>query len=64
MKLKLVPTYYFGKGIVDKELAKELKLKKVKVALLAYGGGSIKRNGLYNSIVKACKQAKVKLAQH
>ncbi|GHU30554.1 hypothetical protein FACS1894166_00410 [Bacilli bacterium] len=64
MKLKLVPTYYFGKGVVDKELAKELQLKRVKTVLLAYGGGSIKRNGLYHSIVKACKQAKVKLVEH
>ncbi|MCY6959746.1 iron-containing alcohol dehydrogenase [Clostridium brassicae] len=46
-----IPTnVHFGKGRI-KVLAKEIKKYGSKV-LLTYGGGSIKRNGLYDSIVE------------
>jgi alcohol dehydrogenase YqhD (iron-dependent ADH family) len=62
-KFQLIPVYYFGKDVIKDNLAKELKNHKVKKAFLPYGGGSIKRNGLYNEIINACKQAKVKLIE-
>jgi alcohol dehydrogenase YqhD (iron-dependent ADH family) len=36
----------------------------VSVVLLTYGGGSIKKNGLYDQIIFACKKAKVKIIEH
>jgi alcohol dehydrogenase YqhD (iron-dependent ADH family) len=63
-QLQIIPKYYFGENIVNEHLAQELKEHSVKTVLLAYGGGSIKHNGLYDEIVKACKQAKVKLIEH
>jgi alcohol dehydrogenase YqhD (iron-dependent ADH family) len=62
--LQIIPKYYFGEAVVNQHLVEELKHHQVKTVLLAYGGGSIKRNGLYDEIVKACKQAKVKLVEH
>lgn len=38
---------YFGKGAAKEALAAELP-KYGKHVLLAYGGGSIKRNGIYD----------------
>lgn len=32
--------------------------------MLVYGGGSIKKNGLYEQIINACSEAKVKLFEH
>jgi alcohol dehydrogenase YqhD (iron-dependent ADH family) len=64
VKLKIVPTYYFGKEVVNQHLSNELKLQNVKTLMLAYGGGSIKRNGLYDEIIKAAKKAKVKVIEH
>jgi len=48
-----VPTkIIFGKGQIDKLTAEVPKDKKV---LLLYGGGSIKKNGVYNQVISALK---------
>ena len=53
-------TYYnptkliFGKGQID-QLKKELK-QYGKNVLLVYGGGSIKRNGLYDQVTGILKK--------
>ena len=44
----------FGKGQVEK-LRDEVP-KYGKKVLLVYGGGSIKRNGLYDQVVKILKE--------
>ena len=44
------PTHvYFGKGALEKALKAELPAGAKKV-LLAYGGGSIKKNGIYEEV--------------
>ena len=49
-----IPTkVYFGKGQIDK-LNESLKQFGKKV-LLTYGGGSIKKNGLYDEVIKILK---------
>jgi alcohol dehydrogenase YqhD (iron-dependent ADH family) len=63
-KFKLQPLYYFGRDVVKDNLHKELKLLKTKTVLLIYGGGSIKKNGLYNEIVGACKKCNVKVIEY
>lgn len=50
---------YFGKNALD-SLGAELK-KYGKKVLLVYGGGSIKKNGLYDEVVKAVKESGLKL---
>lgn len=40
---------YFGEGCVKQHLEKRLK-NYGKTVLLAYGGGSVKRNGIYEQI--------------
>lgn len=50
---------YFGKNALD-SLGAELK-KYGKKVLLVYGGGSIKKNGLYNEVVKAIRENGLKL---
>lgn len=47
---------YFGEGAVDQALAAELPVMGSKV-MLAYGGGSIKRSGLYDKLVATLKDA-------
>ncbi|HNW82497.1 MAG TPA: iron-containing alcohol dehydrogenase [bacterium] len=49
--LTLPTEIFFGKGQVS-VLGKTLKKEKCTKALLAYGHGSIKRNGVYDDIVK------------
>jgi alcohol dehydrogenase YqhD (iron-dependent ADH family) len=63
-KFKLIPKYYLGQNVVIDYLPKELKKHQVKTALLVAGGGSIKRNKLYDHIKAACKRAHVKLIEH
>lgn len=48
-------TQYFGEKVVEKHLPDELK-KVGKNVLLAYGGGSIKRTGIYDEIVSILKE--------
>lgn len=50
---------YFGKNQLE-HLPEEL-LKFGKKVLLVYGGGSIKKNGLYDSIVKLAKENGIEL---
>ena len=50
---------YFGRNALD-SLGTELK-KYGKRVLLVYGGGSIKKNGLYDKIVNAVKESGLEL---
>lgn len=50
---------YFGKSALD-NLGEELK-KYGKKVLLVYGGGSIKKNGLFDEVVNAVKESGLKL---
>lgn len=52
---KHVPVY-FGEGVVDAYL-QNLLLKYGKNILLAYGGGSIKNNGIYNKMMEILNNA-------
>ena len=45
-----IPKVYFGEGTLKKALPEELK-KVGNSVMLAYGGGSIKRTGLYDEIM-------------
>lgn len=46
---------YFGEGIVEKVIAGELE-KTGKTVMLAYGGGSVKSNGIYGRMVGLLEQ--------
>ena len=46
---------YFGQGAARKALAEELP-KYGKHVLLAYGGGSVKRNGIYDEVLAILKE--------
>jgi alcohol dehydrogenase YqhD (iron-dependent ADH family) len=62
--LKIIPEYYFGADVIKQHLAKALKNAKIKKIMLAYGGGSIKNNGLYQEIMSAAKKAHVEVIEH
>lgn len=47
---------YFGEGSVEEALAAELPRMGKKI-MLAYGGGSIKRTGLYDKIVESLNES-------
>ncbi|MDE8701374.1 iron-containing alcohol dehydrogenase [Adlercreutzia equolifaciens] len=47
---------YFGEGALEQALAAELPFMGAKV-MLAYGGGSIKRTGLYDEVVRLLTEA-------
>lgn len=47
-------TVYFGEKAAENNLANELK-KHGKNVMLAYGGGSIKKNGVYDALVSILK---------
>ena len=47
---------YFGEKAAEKNLAAELQ-KRGKNVLLAYGGGSVKRNGVYDELTEILKAA-------
>ena len=49
-------TVYFGEKAAEKNLAAELA-KHGKTVLLAYGGGSIKKNGVYDELTSILKAA-------
>ena len=51
-----IPTVYFGEGVLKKNLPKELEKVGTNV-MLAYGGGSVKKTGLYDEIMGVLKQA-------
>ncbi|MDO4302157.1 MAG: iron-containing alcohol dehydrogenase [Clostridia bacterium] len=48
---------YFGKGAAGKAL--DLELKNYKKIMLAYGGGSVKKNGIYDEIMELLKNKDV-----
>ena len=53
------PTYFaFGKG-KESEVGALVKRFGGSKVLLHYGGGSIKRNGAFDSVVKSLKEAKI-----
>lgn len=47
---------YFGAGAVEQALAAEMP-RMGSVVMLAYGGGSVKRTGVYDKVVEALKGA-------
>ena len=51
---------YFGENQINENLGNELK-KYGKKVLLTYGGGSIKKNGLYDKVVSEIKNAGMEL---
>lgn len=51
---------YYGKGQIEQFLVQEVKQYGTKV-LLVYGGGSIKKNGLYDKVTGLLKDAGVQL---
>ena len=55
-KYEGMPKVYFGEGSLETALAEQLPENSRNV-MLAYGGGSIKRNGIYDSIMKLLKDA-------
>ena len=52
---------YFGRGCVKEYLA--CLTKKADTILLAYGGGSIKRNGIYEEVIQILKNAGKTIAE-
>ena len=57
-----IPTeIYFGKGQI-KHIS-EIVLKYGKKVLLVYGGGSIKKNGVYNDVVKELNKACIEYSE-
>ncbi len=50
-----MPKVYFGEGMLKKALPDELK-KVGNTVMLAYGGGSVKRTGLYDKVVEVLKE--------
>lgn len=47
---------FFGKGCVEEHLKNQL-LQEGQRVLLTYGGGSIKKNGIYDAVINALKEA-------
>lgn len=45
---------YFGRGAVNNYLSAELK-KYGRTVMLAYGGGSLKHNGVYDEVLSVLK---------
>ena len=50
-----MPKVYFGQGVLKKWLPNELK-KVGDTVMLAYGGGSVKRTGLFDEIMAVLKE--------
>ncbi|MDR0545788.1 MAG: iron-containing alcohol dehydrogenase [Mycoplasmataceae bacterium] len=57
--LQLPAKYFFGKNILNNNLATFLKQIKAKKVCLLYGKGSIKKNGVYDKVYHECKKAKI-----
>ena len=55
-KMTNMPKVYFGQGALKEALNTELKTVGDNV-LLAYGGGSIKKTGIYDEVVTLLKEA-------
>lgn len=56
-----MPKVYFGEGSLEKALKSEIKPDQ-KV-LLAYGGGSIKRNGIYDQIMNILQELNAEVTE-
>nr|WP_320015746.1 iron-containing alcohol dehydrogenase [uncultured Desulfobacter sp.] len=54
---------YFGKTALD-NLVHELETQDVSNVLFVYGGGSIKANGVYDTVMKALKQCRINIVEH
>ncbi len=50
--------FIFGKD-VEQEVGKRLKQENVTKVLFHYGGGSIKRNGLYDTVIKSLNEENI-----
>lgn len=50
-----IPKVYFGENALEKSLPAELK-KVGKNVMLAFGGGSVKKTGLYDRVMKILKE--------
>lgn len=50
-----MPKVYFGENVLEKALPEELK-KVGKSVMLAYGGGSVKKTGLYDKLITILKE--------
>ena len=58
-----IPTkVYFGKNQIENNLGKELA-SFGKNVLLVYGGGSIKKTGLYDKVIKELKKENLKVTE-
>ncbi len=60
-ELRIPTAIYFGPDAID-GLRKELKNVGKNVVLI-YGGGSVKRNGIYDDVVQALKEADKSIAE-
>jgi hypothetical protein len=60
--LSLKTDIFFGKGQIS-VLGRNLLKAGAKKVLLAYGHGSIKKNGVYNDIIKELKDAKIEFCE-
>ena len=56
--INLKPTYYFGNKSVF-EARDHIKSNNYKKALILYGGGSVKKNGSYDDLIKLFKEIKL-----
>ena len=53
---------YFGKGVVAEQLPELAKKYGTKV-LLGYGGGSIKKNGVYDEVIGILRAAGIEIVE-
>ena len=51
-----MPKVYFGEGVLNEAFTYELKSIGDNV-MIAYGGGSIKRTGVYDKVISLLKKA-------
>ncbi|MEG2819836.1 MAG: iron-containing alcohol dehydrogenase, partial [Muribaculaceae bacterium] len=48
----------FGKGVIS-NVGEEITKQGAKNILLVYGGGSIKKNGVYDNVTKSLKDSNI-----
>lgn len=58
----LKPRYYFGEGAI-KGLSTEFKKRQFKKAMILYGKGSIKKNGVYNDVVNQLNESNLEFVE-
>jgi alcohol dehydrogenase YqhD (iron-dependent ADH family) len=54
---------HFGRGVID-QLGSELSARDIRSVLLVYGSGSIKQNGVYDSVLAQLTEASVEVVEH